>query len=29
MEKHMNTYSDKHQNTSDETLTVLKKTGFF
>lgn len=25
----MNTYSDKHQNTSDETLTVLKKTGFF
>lgn len=29
MEKHMNTYSDKHQNISDETLTVLKKTGFF
>lgn len=25
----MNTYSDKHQNISDETLTVLKKTGFF
>jgi len=25
----MNTYSDKHHNISDETLTMLKKTGFF